>query len=160
VGHSASRGRIMASDPPVRSCRRRVLLAILAVIAGAGTALTLGPLPRLDTSAQAAANAASWRLEVRPLESTNPIRTQQLLIATVYDEKGVPRRNRRVEWVLEGAGAIVKVDESGFLFHGHKIDSRSAITYTAFSEHLHTRGNLDPSDDFMIRPGQTWIMIS
>ncbi len=36
------------------------------------------------------------RLEVRPLESTNPVRTQHVLIATIYDEKGNPRRNRRV----------------------------------------------------------------
>jgi hypothetical protein len=28
------------------------------------------------------------RLEVRPLESTDPVRTQHVLIATVYDEKG------------------------------------------------------------------------
>src|ERR1700736_1395090 len=54
------------------------------------------------------------RLEVRPLEATNPVRTQQVLIATIYDDKGEPRRNRRVEWMLEGAGHIIEVDESGF----------------------------------------------
>src|SRR5438105_3267251 len=53
------------------------------------------------------------RLEVRPLESTSPVRTQHVVIATVYDEKGVPRRGRRIEWMLEGAGNIVEVDESG-----------------------------------------------
>ena len=47
------------------------------------------------------------RLEVRPLESTDPVRTQHVLIATIYDEKGVPRRARRVEWMLEGAGNII-----------------------------------------------------
>src|SRR5947208_11802927 len=57
------------------------------------------------------------RLEVRPLESTDPVRTQHVLIATIYDEKGVPRRARRVEWMLEGAGNIIEVDESG-LFPG------------------------------------------
>src|SRR5262249_16413168 len=49
------------------------------------------------------------RLEVRPLESTNPVRTQHVLIATIYDEKGTPRRNRRVEWMVEGVGNIVEV---------------------------------------------------
>src|SRR5271165_212217 len=49
---------------------------------------------------------ANWdphavRLEVRPLESTNQVRTQYVLIATVYDEKSQPRRDRRVEWMLE-----------------------------------------------------------
>ncbi len=53
------------------------------------------------------------RLEVRPLESTNQVRTQYVLIATVYDEKGQPRRNRRVEWMLEGVGNLIEVDESG-----------------------------------------------
>src|SRR5438067_5627423 len=43
------------------------------------------------------------RLEVRPLEATNPVRTQHVLIATIYDEKGVPRRDRRAEWTVEGA---------------------------------------------------------
>lgn len=144
----------MAIEPPSRA--RRLLPASLAVLAGVvGAAL----VPRPATPAPVAA-AGSWHLEVRPLEATNPVRTQQLFIATVYDDKGVPRRNRRVDWVLEGAGAIVKVDDSGLLFRGHKIDSRSAVSYTAFSEHLHTRGNLDPGDDFMIRPGQTWIMVS
>ena len=44
------------------------------------------------------------RLEVRPLKSTNPVRSQQLIIATVLDEKGDARRKRRVEWMLEGVG--------------------------------------------------------
>src|SRR5919201_2077331 len=52
------------------------------------------------------------RLEVRPLESTNPVRTQHVLIATIYDESGKPRRHRRVEWMVEGVGNIVEVDES------------------------------------------------
>ncbi|HWY87198.1 MAG TPA: hypothetical protein VNX28_10760, partial [Gemmataceae bacterium] len=46
------------------------------------------------------------RLEVRPLEATNQVRTQYVLIATVYDEKSQPRRNRRVEWMLEGVGNL------------------------------------------------------
>ena len=53
------------------------------------------------------------RLEVRPLESTNQVRTQYVLIATVYDEKSNPRRNRRVEWMVEGVGNLIEVDESG-----------------------------------------------
>src|SRR5437870_1102773 len=44
----------------------------------------------------------SVRLEVRPFESTSPVRAQQVLIATIYDADGKPRRNRRVEWMLEG----------------------------------------------------------
>lgn len=101
------------------------------------------------------------RLEVRPLDLTNPVRTQHVLIATVYDAQGTPRRNRRVEWMLEGVGHIVEVDESGyFAGRGYKVDNRYAVSYTDYKEHVITRGNDDPSDDFTIRPGQSWCVIS
>jgi uncharacterized repeat protein (TIGR01451 family) len=101
------------------------------------------------------------RLEVRPLESTNPVRTQHVLIATVYDEKGNPRRNRRVEWMVEGVGNIVEVDESGFFpGRGYKVDNKYAVSYTDYREHRITRGNADPNDDFIVRPGQTWCVVS
>ena len=88
------------------------------------------------------------RLEVRPLESTGPVRTQHVIIATVYDENGNPRRNRRVEWLLEGAGNIVEVDESGFFpGRGYKVDNKYAVSYTNYGEHCMDRGNADPNDD-------------
>lgn len=101
------------------------------------------------------------RLEVRPIESTNPVRTQHVLIATIYDEHDKPRRKRRVEWMLEGAGNIVEVDESGFFpGRGYKVDNKYAVSYTDFKEHRISRGNNDPNDDFVIRPGQSWCVIS
>src|SRR5262249_41504202 len=56
----------------------------------------------------------AMHLLVEPVEATNPVRTQHVLIATVTDENWRPRRGRRVEWMLEGAGTIVEVDESGY----------------------------------------------
>jgi uncharacterized repeat protein (TIGR01451 family) len=101
------------------------------------------------------------KLEVRPLESTSPVRTQHVIIATVYDEKGEPRRNRRVEWLVEGAGNIIEVDESGFFpGRGYKVDNKYAVSYTNYHEHTITRGNSDPNDDFVVRPGQSWCVIS
>ncbi len=101
------------------------------------------------------------RLEVRPLDATNPVRTQHVLIATVYDEKGQPRRDRRVEWMVEGVGNIVEVDESGYFpGRGYKVDNKYAVSYTNYGEHLISRGNASPADDFMVRPGQTWCVIS
>ena len=101
------------------------------------------------------------RLEVRPLTATSPVQTQHVLIATVYDEKGKPRRNRRVEWMLEGVGNIVEVDESGlFAGRGYKVDNKYAVSYTDYSEHHITRCNDNPNDDFVIRPGQTWCVIT
>jgi uncharacterized repeat protein (TIGR01451 family) len=101
------------------------------------------------------------RLEVRPLQATNPVRTQHVLIATVYDARGKPRRDRRVEWILEGKGSIIEVDESGcFPGRGYKEGTHYAVSYTNYHEHRFSRGNGNPADDFVIRPGQTWCVIS
>ncbi len=101
------------------------------------------------------------RLEVRPLTATSPVQTQHVLIATIYDEKGEPRRNRRIEWMLEGAGNIIEVDESGYFpGRGYKVDNKYAVSYTDYCEHRITRNNPNPNDDFVIRPGQSWCVVS
>src|SRR5947207_323311 len=101
------------------------------------------------------------KLVVRPVESCSPARMQHVLIATVYDEKGQPRRHRRVEWMVEGAGNIVEVDESGYFpGRGYKVDNKYAVSYTDYFEHRITRGNDNPNDDFVIRPGQSWCVIT
>ncbi len=101
------------------------------------------------------------RVELRPLTAVSPVRRHYVLIATVYDDKGEPRRNRRVEWMLEGAGNIIEVDESGYFpGRGYKVDNHYAVSYTDYVEHHVTRGNADPADDFVIRPGQSWCVIS
>ena len=101
------------------------------------------------------------RLEVRPIESTNPVQTQHVILATIYDEHGKPRRKRRVEWMLEGVGNIVEVDESGYFpGRGYKVDNKYAVSYTDMKEHKITRGNNNPEDDFVVRPGQTWCVIT
>jgi len=101
------------------------------------------------------------RLVVHPVKNCSPLRTEQVFIATVYDEKGQPRRGRRVEWILEGVGSIVEVDESGFLGgRGYKVDNRYAVSYTDYREHRITRGNDNPNDDFVVQPGQTWCVIT
>jgi len=102
------------------------------------------------------------RLEVRPkVDPTNPVRTQFVLIATVRDKEGDPRRKRRIEWLLEGVGSIMEVDESGINpGRGYKVNNKYAVSYTDFKEHTITRGNDNPNDDFTIRPGQSWCVIS
>lgn len=101
------------------------------------------------------------RLEVRPMESTNPVRAHKVFMATVYDGEGRPLRNRRIEWMLEGVGNIIEVDESGHLpGRGYKVDNRYAVSYTNYHNHRMTRGNLNPNDDFELRPGQTWCVVS
>ncbi len=101
------------------------------------------------------------RLEVRPKEISQAVGGSQVLIATIYDNSGQPRRARRVEWMLEGKGHIIEVDESGYYAgRGYKVDNRYAVTYTSYKEHTFTRGNNVPTDDFIIRPGQTWCVIT
>ncbi len=101
------------------------------------------------------------RLEVRPKEISQAVGGSQVLIATIYDNSGQPRRARRVEWMLEGKGHIIEVDESGYYAgRGYKVDNRYAVSYTSYKEHTFTRGNGNPTDDFIIRPGQTWCVIT
>lgn len=106
------------------------------------------------------------RIEVRPIGTNdqnvvNQVRTQHVLLATIYDDKDVPRRNRRIEWMIEGVGNIIEVDESGILpGRGYKTSNKHAVSYTATHEHRLNRGNTNAGDDFMVRPGQTWCTIS
>lgn len=103
----------------------------------------------------------AFGLEVTPREAFQPAGGEQVLIATVVDANGQPRRKRRVEWLLEGVGHILEVDESGyFAGRGYKVDNRYAVSYTDLVEHRITRGNTDPADDFTIPPGSTWCVIS
>jgi uncharacterized repeat protein (TIGR01451 family) len=97
------------------------------------------------------------RIEVRPDCGTAPVRGAQVFIATVYDGAGNSRRNRRVEWMLEGPGSIVEVDESGFLHdRGLKVDNKFAYSLTNYLEHTLNRGG----NDFAIGPGQTWCVVT
>jgi uncharacterized repeat protein (TIGR01451 family) len=98
------------------------------------------------------------RIEVTPVESSGPTRTQFLLTACVTDENGQPRRHRRVEWLLEGVGNIVEVDESGyFAGRGYKVDNRYAVSYTDYKEHTFKTGD---GREVTVCPGQTWCLIT
>jgi uncharacterized repeat protein (TIGR01451 family) len=102
-------------------------------------------------------------IEITPLVDVNPVRTQHVFIATVKDKDGKALPNRRVEWLIpEGSvGAIVEVDESGWRStRGHKLTNNFAITHTNNFSHTLTRGNDDPSDDVVLKPGQTWAVIT
>ncbi|MCI0702410.1 MAG: hypothetical protein L0241_15110 [Planctomycetia bacterium] len=102
------------------------------------------------------------RLEVTPSgQATAPLGAQLVLVATVYDKDGQPRRDRRVEWMIDGPGNIVEADESGlFAGRGYKDGNKFAVTYTSYIPKTITRGNDDPKDDTSIEPGQTFVVIS
>lgn len=102
-------------------------------------------------------------IEVTPVEATNPVRTQHILIATVLDKDGKPLPNRRVEWTVAAGsvGDIVEVDESGWrASRGYKVTSHYAVSHTNSYDHVLTMGTEDTSDDVHLKKGQTWCVIS
>src|SRR5436190_1166719 len=101
------------------------------------------------------------KLEVAPMNPSAPLGSQVVMVASVLDKDGTPRRSRRVEWMIEGPGQIIEVDESGvYPGRGYKVDSRYAVSYTAYTSHCITRGNDNPADDVEIAAGQTFCVIS
>jgi uncharacterized repeat protein (TIGR01451 family) len=111
--------------------------------------------PKQTTAGHAQSVAA--RLDMQPRERVSPVHWQCVLIATLTDAEGEACRNRRIDWMLEGAGTIVAVDENGLgTERGHRVDNRSAVSYTNAVAHPVGRGD----ESFMVRPGQSWCTIS
>lgn len=101
------------------------------------------------------------RVEVRPKVNSQQVGGVQVFMATVYDQQGQARRGRRVEWILEGKGHIIEVDEGGvYPDRGYKVNEKYAVSYTGYLEHKFDRGNTDPKDDFVVNPGQTFCIVS
>lgn len=102
------------------------------------------------------------KLGVEPGGQANaPLGSQIVLVATVYDKDGQPRRDRRVEWIVDGPGSIVEADESGlYAGRGYKVDNKYAVTFTSYVPKTISRGNDDPKDDVSVDPGQTFVVLS
>ncbi|HVS35522.1 MAG TPA: CARDB domain-containing protein [Gemmataceae bacterium] len=126
---------------------------------------TAPPAPPTHTDAKpaspgflAAFEPHAARVEVQPPDALRPTHTEQVLIATVVDADGRPLPGRRVDWALDGPGAIVAIDERGRLLEmGHKTDNHSAFTFTEHFEHAVHR---DGGADFTIGRGQSWCVVS
>ncbi len=98
-------------------------------------------------------------LDLEPGTMTSQVGSQVVILATVRDENGNPRRSRRVEWKVSN-GNIIEVDESGCLPGRGWVEGNNAVSYTSHGEHRIDRGNANKADDIMIRPGQTWLVVS
>lgn len=143
------------------------LLFAAAIAATAGctsTASSSGPRIFPDSAKRsghlALFGSSAVRLDVYPLDSTQPVRTPCLLVASVLDAKGQPLKGRRIDWTLDGVGQLAEIDEGGlFPWIGRKKDNKQATTYTDHRQHRIKRGS-DPKDDVIIRPGQSWIIVN
>ncbi|HSQ56275.1 MAG TPA: hypothetical protein VLM40_11095, partial [Gemmata sp.] len=102
------------------------------------------------------------KLQVTPNQQiTAPLGSQIVLVGSVLDKDGEPRRSRRIEWLVEGPGNIVEADESGvFPGRGYKVDNKYAVTYTNYLHKTITRGNDDPGDDVLLSAGQTFCVLT
>jgi uncharacterized repeat protein (TIGR01451 family) len=98
-------------------------------------------------------------LSVEPAILTTQVGAQVVVLATVRDEKGEPRRNRRINWFVSG-GNLIEVDESGVWNGRGATRGNSAYSYTNYHEHRLSRGNENKGDDIMLRPGQSWCVVS
>jgi uncharacterized repeat protein (TIGR01451 family) len=149
---------------------RRAALALLSVVSLAIGCISLERDPIVRTHGKPGGlryyrnfDRHACRIELLPAEDANPVRTQHVLIATVFGDDGCPKRGERVEWILArgGVGEIVEVDESGLLpSRGYKVDNYYAVSYTNHFEHRLSRGTADATDDICLKPGQTWCVIT
>lgn len=96
-------------------------------------------------------------LEVTPKSASNPVRTKQVLVATIYDKEGKPRRDRKVEWRIDGPGSIVEADEANpITVQLAKADPKYAISTTGYFGHTVSHGK----EDITVHPGQTWCVVT
>jgi uncharacterized repeat protein (TIGR01451 family) len=112
------------------------------------------PTPRLF----AAIDPRAARLDVRPTDAVLATHAEQVLIASVVDAAGRPLPGRRVEWTLDGPGAIVAVDDLGRLLErGRKVDNYSAVSFTEHFEHVVNQSGVA---SFTIGRGQSWCIVA
>jgi uncharacterized repeat protein (TIGR01451 family) len=90
---------------------------------------------------------------------TSQVGSQVVVLATVRDEKASPRRERRIEWKVVN-GNIVEVDERGCLPGRGDVLGNTAYSFTGHKEDRITRGNGNKLDDIMVRPGQTFLVVT
>ncbi len=127
------------------------------LVAGDGVQMNAKPLGH---GLIADGDPSACRITVRSLQqTTNAVRKQIVLVATVTDKDGQPWRGRQVEWLLQGAGNILEVDESGLFEHGNKVNNTYAVSYTERREHIINCFTRRPKEDFKIVPGESWCIV-
>ena len=157
--------------------RTAALICLVAVLPGVGCFggaanpssfpyLTL-PGDKIETHAKPAGRGYfadfdphAAKVEISPTRSSAALGTEQVFIATVTDPDGNARRKRRVEWIVEGPGVLVEVDEAGYTpGRGYLMDNKRGVSYTGYRTHSFDRGTESGADDFCVEPGQTWCVV-
>jgi uncharacterized repeat protein (TIGR01451 family) len=106
-------------------------------------------------------HSVAARVEVSPTTVSKKTKQEQVLIASVYDEDGSPLSRRKIEWTLEGPGTIVAADDGGLVLDRGKIDEGKYATSTTHSfEKKVDRKTKNPDDNFTVKAGQSWVVIS
>lgn len=98
------------------------------------------------------------RIEVRPLDSLGAPGSRLMVIATVTDAEGQPRRQKKVEWSLDGVGSIDDVDTGSYLsVLEKKAQGKFATSFTAA---LPRSLKSETGETITILPGQTWCVLA
>ncbi len=106
-------------------------------------------------------HSVATRIEVSPTSASKKTKEEQVLIVSVYDEDGHPLSRRKVEWTLEGPGTIVAADDGGLILDRGKIDEGKYASSTTHSfEKKVGRKTKNPDDDFTVKAGQSWAVVS
>jgi hypothetical protein len=106
-------------------------------------------------------------LLVTPREQIAPIGSEVVLISSYLGSKDRLITNEKIEWTLEGAGAIQKFDGGSVCDPLHfdyvrakKITDRYAVTKTSQLFQTLDRGTPETKDDLHLLKGQTWISVN
>jgi uncharacterized repeat protein (TIGR01451 family) len=115
-------------------------------------------ISRLGLTANPTPDAYAVRLDVKPLESTGAPGSRCLVIATITDSEGQPRRQKKIEWSLDGVGEIAAADSSSYLsVLERQPQSKFAVSYSAAVPRT-IKG--EAGEDVLIAPGQSWCVLT
>ena len=115
------------------------------------------------------AQTAPARLLLTPSKIIAPVNSEVILLAGVCGGDGFYLTKLPIEWMLspDSVGNIIGLGESAhphaaqLIHHSPKKECNNlAITRTAASAHVITRGTAQPNDDVWVGKGQTWISVS
>ncbi|MDR2117039.1 MAG: DUF11 domain-containing protein [Planctomycetaceae bacterium] len=102
-----------------------------------------------------------------PREQIAPIGSEVVLISSYLGSKDRLITNEKIEWTLEGVGAIQKFDGGSICDPLHfdyvlakKITDRYAVTKTSQLYQTLDRGTPETKDDLHLLKGQSWISVN